>query len=75
MCYNSLMAWQTIRATEDLVVELWPAGDAASEPLLKIRSMGTEDAVVVYLDEVRHLVAALVDAATQLAEAEVGRHD
>ena len=75
MCYKSLMAWQTIRATEDQVVELWPAGDAASEPLLKIRSIGTEDAVVVYLEQVRHLVGALADAATQLAEAEVGRHD
>ena len=69
------MAWQTIRATEDQVVELWPAGDAADEPLLKIPGIGTEDAAVVYLEGVRHVVAALVNAATQLAEAEVGRHD
>jgi len=57
------------------VVGLWLAGDAADEPLLKIPSIGTEDAAVVYLEGVRHVVAALVNAATQLAEAEVGRHD
>jgi len=54
------MAWQTIRATEDLVVELWLASDAASEPLLKIRSTGTEDAAVAHLEEVCHLIDALV---------------
>lgn len=35
---------------------------------------GGPGVIVVYLDEVRHLVAALVEAATQLAEAEVSGH-
>jgi hypothetical protein len=36
------MAWHTIQATDDLLIELWPAGDAAAESLLKIRSTATE---------------------------------
>ena len=69
------MAWDTIQATDDLTVGLWPAGGADNQPHLKIRSKAMESAVAVYLDEVRHLIAALVDAATQLAGAEVSRHD
>ena len=65
---------EQIRVTDDLVIELWPAapGDSADRPLLKLRSLaagrdGEDRAVVVYLPEVRHLVAALVDGAVQLA--------
>jgi len=55
------MAWDTIQATDDLTIELWRTGDAANEPLLKIRSKAMEQGnepgvVVVYLDELRHLV-------------------
>jgi hypothetical protein len=71
---------QQIQVTDDLVIELWPAapGDSADRPLLKLRSLaagrdGEDRAVVVYLDEAKSLVAALVDAAVQLAEAET-RH-
>ena len=82
-------AWHTIQATDDLLIELNLAGEALgpgpkdradNQPLLRIRSKamaqgGEPGVVVVYLDEVRHLVGALVDGTTQLAEAEVGRHD
>lgn len=60
------MAWDTIQATDDLLIESWPAGEADNQPLLKIRSMATEGKVVVYLDEVRHLVDALANAAADL---------
>jgi hypothetical protein len=74
------IAWHTIQATDDLPVELCSTGEADNQPLLRIRSKALEQgselgAVVVYLDEVRHLVAALVDAAAQLAEVEVSSHD
>jgi hypothetical protein len=66
----------TIQATDDLVIELWPPapGNRADRPLLKLRSLtaerdGEDRAVIVYLPEVRHLVAALVEAAVELAEA------
>lgn len=68
------MAWHTVQATDDLSVELYPTGETDNQPLLKIRSKATEDKVVVYLDEVRHLVNALVNAAADLAAAEAGRH-
>jgi hypothetical protein len=58
------------------VIELWPTApsDRADRPLLKLRSLtaeqdGEDRAVIVYLPEVRHLVAALVEAAVELAEA------
>jgi len=77
------MAQHIIQATDDLSAELCPTGEAlgpgpkdgaANQPLLKIHSKamaqgGEPGVVVVYLDEVKHLVDALVDRATQLAEA------
>jgi hypothetical protein len=53
------MAWHTVQATDDLLIELHLAGEADNQPLLKIRSKATEGEVVVYLDEVRHLVAVI----------------
>ena len=60
----------TIRVTDDLVIELWPAapGDRADRPMLKLRSLaagqdGEGRVAVVYLNEVRRLVAALVEGA------------
>jgi hypothetical protein len=55
------MVWHTVQATDDLLIELHLAGEAGNQPLLKIRSKATEGKVVVYLDEVRHLVDALVE--------------
>ena len=51
-----------------------PTGEADNQPLLKIRSKTTKGEVVVYLDEMRHLVDALAKAAANLAAAEAGRH-
>jgi len=69
---------QQIQATGDLVIDLWPAatGDPADRPLLKLWSLaagrdGEDRAVIVYLDEVRALVAALVEAAVELASESV----
>ena len=67
---------KTIQATDDLVIELWPAGEAGDRPVLRLRSLGAEaegdrQAVVIYLDEVRLLAGALVDAALELAEVTV----
>jgi hypothetical protein len=56
------MVWHTVQATDDLLIELHLAGEAGNQPLLKIRSKATEGKVVVYLDEVRHLVDALAEA-------------
>ena len=72
-CNYSLMTVLAQRG--DSSVELCPAGESAPRPLLRIRgkamAQGGEPGVVeVYLDGVRHLVAALVDAATQLAESQ-----
>jgi hypothetical protein len=53
-------------------------GDSADRLMLKLRSLaagqdGEGRVAVVYLPEARHLVAALVEAALELAEAET-RH-
>jgi hypothetical protein len=63
---------RTIKATDDLVIELWPAGTAWDEPALKIKSLsgerdGVQQVVVVFWDEVSPLIAALVEAAELLA--------
>jgi hypothetical protein len=63
---------RTIKATDDLVVELWPAGTAWDEPVLKIKSLsgernGVQQVVIVALDEVGPLVATLTEAAEALA--------
>ncbi|MEJ2555056.1 MAG: hypothetical protein P8186_02240 [Anaerolineae bacterium] len=68
---------RTIKATDDLVVELWPAGTAWDEPVLKIKSLsgernGVQQIVIVALDEVGPLVATLTEAAEALAGEEVG---
>jgi hypothetical protein len=31
---------KTIQATDDLVIELWPAGEAADRPVLRLRNLG-----------------------------------
>jgi len=61
-----------------LSVELCPTGEADNQPLLKIRSEAMEQGnepgvVVVYLEQVRHLIDALAEAAADLAAAEVER--
>jgi hypothetical protein len=33
---------KTIQAIEDLVIELWPAGEAAEWPVLRLRSRGAK---------------------------------
>lgn len=63
---------RTIKATDDLVVELWPAGTAWDEPVLKIKSLSGErddvqQVVIVFLHEVRPLVTTLTEAAEELA--------
>jgi hypothetical protein len=68
---------RTIKATDDLVVELWPAGTAWDEPVLIVKSLsgernGLQQIVIVALDEVGPLVAALTEAAEALAGEEVG---
>jgi hypothetical protein len=62
---------RTIKATDDLVIELWPAGTAWDEPVLKITSLsgernGVQQVVIVFLDEVSYLIMALTEAAELL---------
>ena len=63
---------RTIKATDDLVIELWPAGTAGDEPVLKIKSLsgerdGVRQVVIVFWEEISHLIAALTEAAELLA--------
>jgi hypothetical protein len=69
------MARQTKQATDDLTIEAWSSGDAASQPLIRIRckamKQGNEPGVaVVYLGKVRRLIDALAEAATNLVAAD-----
>lgn len=68
---------KTIKATDDLVLEVWPQGDdpADDRPMLRLRSLAQErdrdttpGAVVIWPSEVGHLIDALADAAAYLAE-------
>jgi hypothetical protein len=63
---------RTIKATDDLVIELWPAGTSGEEPVLTIKSLsgerdGVQQVVVVFWEEISHLIAALTEAAELLA--------
>jgi hypothetical protein len=64
----------TIQVTADLVLESWPGSDV-DRSIIKLRSQAQESdgetppgVLIVYLDEVLPLVAALVEAAAALAE-------
>jgi hypothetical protein len=62
-----------IKATDDLVIDLWPGTGPDDPPLLKLRSLATEadgeaQAIFILLNEVRPLVAALTEAVVTLAE-------
>jgi len=66
---------RTIRATDDLILEVWPECD---RPLVKLRSLVQErdgetpaGTVIIWPEEIRHLVAALVEAAGCLVEEKV----
>jgi len=68
---------QTIRVTSDLILEVWPECD---RPLVKLRSLAQErdgetpaGTVIIWPEEIRHLVAALAEAAGVLAEYEARR--
>ena len=68
------MAVKRIQATPNLVIELYPSDGETERPLLALTNTGTPDqTVVIVLDEVRHVAAALVEAAVRLAEMEVRR--
>jgi hypothetical protein len=63
---------RTIKATDDLVIELWPAATSGEEPVLTIKSLsgerdGVQQVVVVFWEEISHLIAALAEAAELLA--------
>jgi hypothetical protein len=63
---------RTIKATDDLVIELWPAATSGEEPVLTIKSLsgerdGVQQVVVVFWEEISHLIAALTEAAELLA--------
>jgi len=63
---------KAIQATDDLVLELWPAAEVSEYPVVVIRNMAAEDGnehqtVIVHLHEVRHLIDALAEAAVALA--------
>lgn len=56
---------QTFKVTDDLVVEaLGP--DEAEKPLVYIKA--NNQVVIVFSDEIRHLMSALAEAAGWLAE-------
>lgn len=64
---------QTFKATDDLLLDAWPSAGKGDQALLKLRSLSTEadnepQAVIIYADEVRHLVEALTDAEVWLAD-------
>ncbi len=54
---------------QGLVLELWEAWESDGRPLLKLRR--GEHSLGIHLSEVRHLVAALIDAGPELAVATV----
>ena len=63
---------RTIKATDDLVIELWPAATSGKETVLTIKSLsgerdGVQQVVVVFWEEISHLIAALTKAAELLA--------
>ncbi|NIN94951.1 MAG: hypothetical protein GTO49_08210 [Anaerolineae bacterium] len=71
---------ESIRATEDLVIELWPGGELSEQPLLKVKSLAGErneepQTVIVHLSEVPALRSALAEAAALLAAMEGGEHE
>ena len=64
---------KTIQATNDLLLELWPAGQVSERPVVAICNLAAEaggerQTVIVRLHEVRHLIDALAEAAVTLAE-------
>ena len=66
---------RTIKATDDLVIEVWPSGDDNEGPMVRLRSLAQErdgdttpGAVVIWPSEVRHLIDTLAEAAGLLAD-------
>jgi len=62
-----------IQVTDDLVIEVWPGGEA-DEPLLKVRSLSQgvdgetpPGVLIVYAEEIGPLVEALFQAMTLLS--------
>ena len=60
-----------VQVTDDLVLELWPAGEVTDRPVLRLRSLGAAEegerqAVVIYPEEVHPLMDALVAAIAEL---------
>jgi len=61
-----------IQVTDDLLLEVWPGGDG-DRPRLRLRSLAQEQdgeaigAVVIWPAEIKRLVAALAEAAGELA--------
>ena len=69
-------ASSVIKASDDLVVEMWPSGGAGDPALLKVKNLaaerdGEDQHVVVFLNEVGSLIVALGEAAANLAAYEV----
>ena len=59
------------KATDRLTIELMTSQDEAGKPLLVIQDADdTDQAVIVYLPEVKQLIDALASAASQLAQLE-----
>jgi len=59
-----------IKATDDLILEVWPGEGEGDRTLIRLRSLSQEQdgesppgMVIIHPAEVRHLVAALVEAA------------
>ena len=60
-----------LRVTDHLVIELWPS-KVVEPPMVRIIECGKYgNHVYVRLDEVRHLVSALVNAAEELLTMEM----
>jgi hypothetical protein len=66
----------TIKATDGLVIEVWYGDDEGDErSMVRLRSLLQErdgnappGAIVIWPEEVRHLIGALAEAASLLAE-------
>lgn len=61
---------------DDLELELWPAGDVSEYPAVTIKNKAVDDEgagqfVIVHSHEIRHLMAALAQAAVLLASPSV----
>lgn len=66
-----------LQVNDDLILELWPAGQVSDGPAVSIKNLATKDddegyqVVVVHVHEIRDLIASLAQALVFLASPSV----